>query len=101
MGRLSSSWSVSTAFVGDCVGISFPVDARSWIFSYLTVVVHKLPSHEIGGNKGVGPLGSCCCCVSSSYFSFDTNIFCKADMLYVLHMLLLFIDRYEDPVGVR
>ena len=45
--------------MGDCVGISVPFGARSWILSSLMLVVHKLPSCEIDVNKGAGTSGVC------------------------------------------
>ena len=57
--RFSSYMWVSMTLVGDCVGSSFYVDVRTWMFSSLTLVVHKLPSREIGMNKGAVPAVGC------------------------------------------
>ena len=63
---------VSMFSFGDCVRSLVPVEASSWIFFSLAVVVCKLPLREIGVHKGAGPLGACCCFVSSSSLSSDT-----------------------------
>ena len=65
--------SVSMKLVGNCIGSLVPGGARSWIFSSLAFVVHKLPSCENGVNKGAGPSGVYPCFdLSSSYSSSDT-----------------------------
>ena len=65
--------------------------------------MHKLPSHEIGLNKGTGTLGVCCCCLSSC-FSYLSNNMTDALRSFVANaddVLLSWGEMYQLQQGMR